>query len=668
MEAGARRGGVWSWTKGRPSGALLTALVALCALVACSRASDKAQGKSERVGTTSQALSASVQANFASPSVVTVTYSSAQTAGDLNVVAVGWNDTIATVTSVTDVKGNTYALAAGPLAVSGTFTQAIYYAKNIAAAAANANVVTVNFSGPAAFPDVRIAEYKGLDPTSPLDVVAQQTGTGTTLNSGSVTTTSAKDLLVAAGFVKQAITGAGSGFTSRIITANKDDLEDEAVTATGSYHATAPQSPADAWIMQMAAFKVASGATASFVQVHSATPSAASAASPSSVAVPYLGAQSAGDLNFVSVGWSDTTATVTSVGDSAGNTYSLAVGPATLSGTLSQAIYYAKNVVSSAANVVTVHFSVPATGPYVAVVEYSGLDPSAPVDVTAQHTGTGTTTSSGAVTTVNANDLLVAANTVQTVTTGPGTGFTTRILTTDGNLVEDEAVTSAGSYTATAPCSPSGGYAMQMVAFKVASAGGCTGAPNGTACNDGNACTQTDTCQGGVCTGANPVTCTASDQCHAAGTCDTGTGVCSNPVATNGTACNDGNACTQTDTCQSGTCTGANPVTCTASDQCHTAGTCNTSTGACSNPVATNGTACNDGNACTQTDTCQSGTCTGANPVTCTASDQCHTAGTCNTGTGACSNPVATNGTACNDGNACTQTDTCQAGPLCQRA
>ncbi|MGH7435451.1 MAG: hypothetical protein ACRENE_07235, partial [Polyangiaceae bacterium] len=330
---------------------MLTALVALCALVGCSRVPSGSE-RAEHVGSTSQALSSSVQANFASPSIVTVTYSSAQTAGDLNVVAVGWNDTIATVTSVTDVEGNAYTLAVGPLAVSGTFTQALYYAKNIAAAAANANVVTVSFSGRAAFPDVRIAEYKGLDPTSPLDVVAQQTGSGTTLNSGSVTTTSAKDLLVAAGFVAQAITGAGSGFTSRIITTNKDDLEDEAVTATGSYHATAPQSPTGGW-MQMAAFKVASGATASFVQVHSATPSAATAASPSSVSVPYLSAQSAGDLNFVSVGWADTTATVTSVGDSAGNTYSLAVGPATVSGALSQAIYYAKNVVSSAANVVT---------------------------------------------------------------------------------------------------------------------------------------------------------------------------------------------------------------------------------------------------------------------------------------------------------------------------
>jgi hypothetical protein len=187
-------------------------------------------------------------------------------------------------------------------------------------------------------------------------------------------------------------------------------------------------------------------------------------------------------------------------------------------------------------------------------------------------------------------------------------------------------------------------------------------APNGTSCNDANACTQTDSCQAGVCAGSNPVVCSASDQCHVAGTCDTGTGLCSNPAAPNGTSCNDANACTQTDSCQSGVCAGGNPVVCSASDQCHVAGTCDTGTGLCSNPSAPDGTSCSDGNACTQTDSCQSGVCAGSNPVVCSASDQCHVAGTCDTGTGLCSNPAAPDGTSCSDGNACTQTDSCQAG------
>ncbi|HRI71293.1 MAG TPA: kelch repeat-containing protein, partial [Polyangium sp.] len=186
--------------------------------------------------------------------------------------------------------------------------------------------------------------------------------------------------------------------------------------------------------------------------------------------------------------------------------------------------------------------------------------------------------------------------------------------------------------------------------------------PNNSVCNDGNACTATDTCQGGVCSGANPVVCSASDQCHNPGVCDTMTGMCSNPSKPNNTVCNDGNACTQTDSCQNGTCTGATPVVCMASDQCHVAGTCNTMTGACDNPAKPNNTACNDSNACTQTDSCQNGTCTGANPVTCTASDQCHNAGTCNAMTGMCDNPAKPNNTVCNDSNACTQTDSCQNG------
>ena len=156
-----------------------------------------------------------------------------------------------------------------------------------------------------------------------------------------------------------------------------------------------------------------------------------------------------------------------------------------------------------------------------------------------------------------------------------------------------------------------------------------------------------DTCQAGTCTAGAPVTCVAIDQCHDAGVCNPATGMCSNPNKANGAVCTDGNACTQTDTCQAGSCTGANPVVCAAQDQCHTAGACNPNNGVCSNPNKANGTACNDGNACTQTDTCQAGTCTGANTVTCMALDQCHVAGTCNAGTGMCSNPNVADGTAC---------------------
>jgi hypothetical protein len=135
-----------------------------------------------------------------------------------------------------------------------------------------------------------------------------------------------------------------------------------------------------------------------------------------------------------------------------------------------------------------------------------------------------------------------------------------------------------------------------------------------------------------------------SDQCQIA-VCSSGN--CSFGPKPAGTACDDGDACTQTDTCQSGTCVGGNPVVCTALDQCHDAGTCNPANGVCSNPNKANGSACSDGNACTQTDTCQNGTCVGDNPVICQPQSECHDAGTCNQATGQCSNPTKPNGTPC---------------------
>ena len=206
-----------------------------------------------------------VQANSATPqsaqTSVTVTFTAAQAAGDLNVVAVGWNDSTATVTKVADTSGNTYTRAVGPTVQTGLASQSIYYAKNIAAAAAGANIVTVTFSTAAVFPDIRILEYKGADPNNPVDVTAAASGSSANGSSGSVTTTNATDLLFGANLVQTVTTGPGSGFTTRMLTSPDGDIaEDEMVTATGSYSATAPLGSGQ-WIMQMVAFRTPSGAT-----------------------------------------------------------------------------------------------------------------------------------------------------------------------------------------------------------------------------------------------------------------------------------------------------------------------------------------------------------------------------------------------------------------------
>jgi hypothetical protein len=211
------------------------------------------------IGSGAPAPIAFVQGNYATPqtpqSTVSVPFTAAQGSGDLNIVVVGWNDSTATVGTVTDSSGNVYQRAVGPTVYSGTATQSIYYTAGIVGAAANANTVTVTFTTAAAYPDIRILEYSGIATTSPLDVTAAATGSGSTASSGAATTTNANDLIFGADLTVTTTTGAGSGFTSRIITVPDSDIaEDRIVTATGSYAATASTTPG-AWIMQMAAFR-----------------------------------------------------------------------------------------------------------------------------------------------------------------------------------------------------------------------------------------------------------------------------------------------------------------------------------------------------------------------------------------------------------------------------
>ncbi len=193
-----------------------------------------------------------------------------------------------------------------------------------------------------------------------------------------------------------------------------------------------------------------------------------------------------------------------------------------------------------------------------------------------------------------------------------------------------------------------------------APANGTCAALNAGTCDDGNACTQTDTCQAGVCVGSNPVVCPAPDQCEVSGACSPSSGLCVYVSKANGTACNDGDACTVNDACASGVCAGT-PVACPAPDGCHTTGVCALATGLCVFSTQPDGTACSDGNVCVQAETCTDGVCGGGTAIPCTALDQCHVVGVCNPVTG-CSNPTATDGTTCNDGNPCTEGEVCLSG------
>jgi hypothetical protein len=148
------------------------------------------------------------------------------------------------------------------------------------------------------------------------------------------------------------------------------------------------------------------------------------------------------------------------------------------------------------------------------------------------------------------------------------------------------------------------------------------------ACNDANACTLNETCNGpdagpdGGCSGA-PVQCTTPPVCYGMTGACMADGTCAYTPLNSG-PCNDGLACTDTDSCVTGVCTGT-PRVCTTNNACLTGGTCVEDAGTCSfTPVASGMGTCTDGDNCTTNDACDGdGGCAGTR-VNCAEPSQCH--------------------------------------------
>ena len=168
---------------------------------------------------------------------------------------------------------------------------------------------------------------------------------------------------------------------------------------------------------------VTAPAPLAFVQANSATPQT----NQTQVSVVYTAPQVSGDTNILAIGWNNTTSNITSVTDSAGNVYQLAVPTARGTG-VSQAIYYAKNIKSASAgtNSVTVTFNTTTQYVDIRALEYSGLDPVNPFDVGTSASGNSNSASSGAVTTSTAHELVIGAGTTAGGFSAAGSGFATR--------------------------------------------------------------------------------------------------------------------------------------------------------------------------------------------------------------------------------------------------
>jgi hypothetical protein len=179
------------------------------------------------------------------------------------------------------------------------------------------------------------------------------------------------------------------------------------------------------------------------------------------------------------IGWGDSTSGIAAVTDTAGNIYKLAVGATRSTRNASQAIYYAGSIAASRSNTVKAIFNATVPAADIRIAEYRGIQAANPLDVAAgAGDGTDTMPTNASITTGNANDLLVAGDLVDASGAGRQTsagtqaapGYTARLGTNDGNILEDRIVSSAGPYQIQS-ASANGGGIVQVAAFKLAGGG-----------------------------------------------------------------------------------------------------------------------------------------------------------------------------------------------------
>ena len=447
---------------------------------------------------------------------VPVTYGEAQTAGNLNVVIVGWNDTTASVRWVLDLAGNNYQLAVGPTRSADGVSQSMYFAANIAAAPPSGNAVTVQFDTPAVFPDVRILEYAGVDRRSAFDRAVGDSGDSTISSSGTLTTTRATDLLVAGNTVQTGtdINSIGD-FTSDVITDHDGDIaEDKVVTSIGPYGASTGLSASGQWVMQMVAFHGAD-------ITPPPTPSNLVATVVSSTEIDVTWSSGPDDVNINSffvercqgVGCSSFVVVNNTTGTSFANT---ALTPGT-------SYSYRVRAVDGAQNL----------GNYSAIVTK--------------------TTTSGCTSNSQCGSGFCVGGVCCNTTCNGGCGA----CNLPGHVGTCTAVSAGTTCRAsTGACDPAetcDGTSVTCATDTKLSAG--------AACNDNNLCTTGDHCDASLNCVGTLLAC-PGDYCLAAGTCNPSTGLCEGGgPAHEGSPCDDGNVCTVNSTCIGGTCVPEDPAT-----------------------------------------------------------------------------------------------------------
>lgn len=198
--------------------------------------------------------------------------------------------------------------------------------------------------------------------------------------------------------------------------------------------------------------------------------------SAASISAPAI-STTTGNLIVVAVR-SNAGISVTSVTDTAGNTYTLIDTQIAPIYNSPLTMFYAKNITGNASNVVTANFSGSVNYRGISVQEISGADTTNPFDVSAKGSANGPDVTTGSFTTTVADTIVVCGMTPEAVGESytPGSGYTIPSGATSDYTTSQYQIFSSIQSSATASCSTgnTNGKAIIAAAFKMAGGGSDT--------------------------------------------------------------------------------------------------------------------------------------------------------------------------------------------------
>ncbi len=346
-------------------------------------------------------------------------------AGDDIIVAFTTDPSQQQTITVTDTQSNKYQQVTWSVG-SGSNRTYLFAAYNVSALTTSDTITihqTVTYTS--AWPANKAAVasvFRGLAPEGALEQTNASSGSSATPSSGTVATIKADQLLIGAVGTKGGVSDAAGTWSNSFTAGPRDgtagtsgetvSLGWRIVSSAGSYTAAKTGMVNKAWTAVIATFKTTTAGSISYIG--NIGKNSDKSSSLSTLAITTTESVTAGDDILVEVGSNTggaTSVAVSSVTDSAGNSYSQAVDyNSTTSPYVRESVWgaYGVNALPSGSTI-TITYASGVTARTAVVNVFRGLDPN-PVDKTASARGTGTAPSSGATATLSqADELLLGA-------------------------------------------------------------------------------------------------------------------------------------------------------------------------------------------------------------------------------------------------------------------